>query len=181
MYGAGLFFRYWYMMMKIKNIILASLLVASSSAFALDKSSDHYKAAIELMGAADATTMLTQARRQMNGMLDARMQQLQTKIPPEKQEEFDQYKLNVSGLMRKNMRWGKLKDEFAELYMEIYTKGELKELTKFYESAVGKKFVKRTPELMQRTVKIMQGRMASMMPEIQKLTNELQESVRGEQ
>lgn len=163
--------------MKIRILVLTGLLVASSSAFALDKSGSHYKAAIDLMEAADATAMLRQARSQMDGMLDARMQQLQTKIPPEKQQEFDDYKVEVSGLIRKNMRWGKLRDEFAELYMEMYSEDELEQLVGFYESPVGKKFIKRTPELMQRTVGIMQQRMAAMMPEIQELTQNLQKSV----
>ncbi len=166
--------------MKIRTLVLTGLLVASSSAFALDKSSSHYKAAVDLMDAADATAMLRQARSQMDGMLNARMEQLQTKIPAEKQQEFDDYKVEVSGLIRKNMRWGKLKDEFAELYIEMYSEDELRQLVGFYESPVGKKFIKRTPELMQRTVRIMQERMAAMMPEIQELTQNLQKSVSPE-
>jgi len=162
--------------MKFKVLLVAVML--SSPVFALDKNSGHYKAAVSLMDAADATTMLRQARKQMQVMLGDRMDQLETKIPENKVEEFETYKRNVSGLMRKNMRWSTLKDEFAELYMDIYTESELQQLAKFYNSPVGKKFVEKTPELMGRTMQIMQSRMAAAMPEIQKLTQELQASVK---
>lgn len=162
--------------MKFKVLLVAVML--SSPLFAVDKNSGHYKSAVNLMDAADATTMLRQARKQMQVMLSDRMDQLETKIPENKVEEFETYKRNVSGLMRKNMRWSTLKDEFAELYMDIYTESELQQLAKFYNSPVGKKFVEKTPELMGRTMQIMQSRMAAAMPEIQKLTQDLQASVK---
>jgi len=78
-------------------------------------------------------------------------------------------------LVMKEMSWDKLKGDYISIYAETFTVEELKGLVQFYESPIGKKFIEKQPELMQRSMQISQKQMMTLMPKIQELTQQLKE------
>lgn len=67
------------------------------------------------------------------------------------------------------LKWDTLKQDFIQIYSEVYSEQELKDLTAFYNSPVGRKFVEKMPDLQKKTLEVMQKRMALAMPALQKL------------
>jgi hypothetical protein len=78
-------------------------------------------------------------------------------------------------LVMKEMSWDNLKGDYIAIYAETFTAEELKGLVRFYESPIGKKFVEKQPELMQRSMRISQKQMMTLMPKIQELTQQLEQ------
>lgn len=77
----------------------------------------------------------------------------------------------LQGTMRdflnKYMGWVSLKDDMAKIYQDAFTEQELGELSKFYESPVGKKSMEQMPSLMAKGMAIAQERMKEHLPELQ--------------
>jgi|RhiMethySRZTD1v2_1073278.scaffolds.fasta_scaffold58415_4 hypothetical protein len=85
------------------------------------------------------------------------------------------------GVMRdflgKYMSWDVLRDDYAKLYMESFTEPELKELTKFYKTPVGRKLVGALPQIMRKGAELGQNAVASHIDELrEKITKKLEES-----
>jgi len=68
--------------------------------------------------------------------------------------------------MRK-FTWEKMKGMFVDIYAEVFTVEELEGMIAFYESPIGRKFIKKQPQLTAATMQKMQVLMQEMMPEIQ--------------
>ena len=77
----------------------------------------------------------------------------------------------LQGTMReflnKHMGWAAMKEDLAKIYLEGFTEQELGDLTKFYESPVGKKSIEQMPALMGKGMAIAQERMKEHLPELQ--------------
>ncbi len=90
---------------------------------------------------------------------------------------------NAIGHMEKMMdmiaaelSWEKMKGDYIALYAETFTEQELKDTVAFYKSPAGQAFIKKQPELMQRSMEITQKIMMQIMPKIQALTKELKQA-----
>lgn len=63
----------------------------------------------------------------------------------------------------------------AKVYTDTYTEDEIEGVLAFYKSAVGKAFLEKMPQVMQRSVPVMMELMGSLQPEIQKITEEVKQ------
>jgi hypothetical protein len=61
------------------------------------------------------------------------------------------------------------KDDFIQIYSELFSQGEIQDLIRFYESPTGRAFVQKSPLAMEKTVALKQKRMEPLMSEIHKL------------
>ena len=157
-----------------------ALLVAVSligTAAAQGPGTSHHKAAIRLMEAAKAGAMLAQAQGQIDQMIGQQLADIGAAVPPGKEQEFQNYELKVKGLVRKNLNWERMRSNMAELYTASYTESEIRDLTDFYRSALGQKFLTNTPQIMNQTMGMMQQEMRNLMPQVQELTVELRNQV----
>ncbi|MCH7927981.1 MAG: DUF2059 domain-containing protein [Candidatus Dadabacteria bacterium] len=66
---------------------------------------------------------------------------------------------------------------YISIYAETFTEEELKGAIKFYKSPIGKKFIEKQPELMRKSMQISQKQMTTLMPKIQKLTEEMMDQI----
>lgn len=78
----------------------------------------------------------------------------------------------LMAFLTKELSWENLKGDYVNLYAEVFTEEELKGLTDFHNSPVGQKYLKKTPELMRRSMQISQERMMKILPEMQKMSQE---------
>ena len=78
-----------------------------------------------------------------------------------------QFQPQMKAFLSKYMSWASLKDDMAKIYMAEFTEAELKELTKFYETPLGKKTIQKMPGLMAKGAEIGQKRVQDHLPELQ--------------
>jgi hypothetical protein len=73
---------------------------------------------------------------------------------------------------RKYMSWESLEPEMIKLYMREFTEPEIVEMTRFYETPVGKKVMKKLPQLSAQGAAIGQQRVQDNMGELQNMIAE---------
>ena len=111
---------------------------------------------------------------QMEGAMKASLQRL-TKGRPlsaEEQATLDQQQAKMSAIMKEELSWDKVKDQYVQAYREMFSQEEIDGLIAFYQTPAGRSLVSKQPELMKRTMTILQQRMAPMMQRIQKMSEE---------
>jgi hypothetical protein len=73
----------------------------------------------------------------------------------------------MKSFLGKYMSWPSLKDDMVKIYMTEFTEPELKELTAFYNTPLGKKTVQKMPALMAKGAEMGQKRVQEHLPELQ--------------
>jgi hypothetical protein len=140
--------------MKLLLPILMALSLLQPSALRADEVS-HKKAAESLLALMGMETLLSQSVDQMLAM---QVQQNPAVAP---------YQAQMKTFLSKYMSWSSLKDDMAQIYMTEFTEAELNDLTKFYQTPLGKKTVQKMPALMAKGAEMGQKRMQEHLPELQ--------------
>ena len=111
---------------------------------------------------------------QMEGAMKASLQQA-TKGKPlsaEEQAVLDRQQAKMAGIMKEELSWDKVKDQYVQAYREMFSQEEIDGLIAFYQTPAGQSLVSKQPELAKRTMAILQQRMAPVMQRIQKMSEE---------
>jgi len=82
----------------------------------------------------------------------------QENAPPEAQQVVD--------MIIKELSWDNIKADYIKLYADIFTEDELKGLINFYESPIGKAYIKKQPELTQKSMMLSQKMIMKVMPKL---------------
>ncbi len=80
----------------------------------------------------------------------------------------------------KYMSWSSLKEDFIKLYMNEFSEEEVKQLTAFYRTPIGKKTLEKLPQLMMQGSKIGTERVQSHLDELQKMIREADEKKKSD-
>ena len=72
----------------------------------------------------------------------------------------------VLEMIMKELSWENIKNDYISLYAEVFTAEEMKGLIAFYESPTGQAFVKKQPELNQKSMMLSQKMMMKIMPKL---------------
>lgn len=90
------------------------------------------------------------------------------------------FEKEILAFTRRNSSFKALEKEIRAIYGENFTEQEVKEVVKFYESSLGKKYLALEPQVTERLMKIGQERTLADLPnfkkEIQAKTEELEKS-----
>ena len=118
-------------------------------------SAGHRKAAENLLKATNSEQNLSLT---IDRMLAGQIEQNpgMKAVEPEMRAYLDKY-----------MSWASLKEEMIRLYAEAFTEKELKELTKFYQTPIGRKTIEKLPQLTAAGMELGQRRMQEHLPELQ--------------
>jgi hypothetical protein len=65
-----------------------------------------------------------------------------------------------------------MRDDFARIYSEVYTKEELRGMANFYDTAAGRAWAQKQPDVQQKLMQVMMPRVMQGMPAAQKLAAE---------
>ncbi|RKY36008.1 MAG: hypothetical protein DRP78_04710 [Candidatus Omnitrophota bacterium] len=82
----------------------------------------------------------------------------------------------IMDVIAEEMSWENLKEDYTELYAETFTKEELEGIIAFYKTSIGKKFIEKQPELMQKSMQISQKQMRTLMPKMEEFRQEIMKS-----
>ncbi len=88
------------------------------------------------------------------------------------------YRETLSKFFKKYMSWKSLEDDMVKLYVKEFTEAEIKEMTRFYETPVGRKVMKKMPQISAEAAAIGQARIQGHMSE---LTNVIQDAAKNYQ
>ncbi|MFL6595845.1 MAG: DUF2059 domain-containing protein [Chthoniobacterales bacterium] len=140
-------------MKLLLSALAAAVLILPPIARADDAS--HKAAAESLLNLMGMESLLSQSIDQML--------QMQVKQNP----AIAPYQAEMKNFLGKYMSWPSMKDDMVKIYMEEFTEQELKELTAFYQTPLGKKTVQRMPALMSKGAEMGQKRVQEHLPELQ--------------
>ncbi len=116
----------------------------------------------------------------MKQVVDAQLEKIKSAAgPTDKSAEISARIDKIMDLVKQEFSWEKMKDQYITLYADTFTEAELKDIIAFYKTQSGQAFIKKQPELMKRSMELAQKRMGEIMPKIQTMTKELEESIRS--
>ncbi len=141
-------------MKSLLALLLATLVFLHPAALRADTAS-HRAAAESLLNLMDMDKMMSQSVDQML--------QIQIKQNP----SLAQYETQMRAFLNKYLSWASMKDDMLNIYTTEFTEDELKQLTAFYQTPLGKKTVQKMPALMQKGAEISQKRLQEHLPELQ--------------
>lgn len=165
--------------MKIQKVcIVIVLFITIYSPTHSIASEESHRAAIEkMLRLSKVDKMIEPMFEQIEGMLKKQFTQMG--VSEDQLPIFEKYNNKLFSLMKEEMAWSKMRDDFINIYVKVYTEEEILEINKFYSSAVGKKMVDKMPLLMQESMAITQKRMQTLLPKIQQISKEMAQDVKN--
>ncbi len=158
-------------MNKSSTLLLLAVLTFSLSTLAAPPSDESINQLLQLT---KVDKLVDSVITQMDGMMKSAMQQA-TKgktLSAEEQAIMDRQQAKMISIMKEELSWDRMKDLYVQVYRETFSQEEIDGLIAFYRTPVGQSFVNKQPELMKRTMTIMQQRMTPMLQKIQKMAEE---------
>ncbi len=163
----------------MKRFVVSILFVCVSlTSFANDKSSSDAEGKrqldrlFELM---DADQMVDQMWLQMESVFAGMQQQLN--ISADEMVIFEKYNNQIIEVMRKELSWEKMAPEVAHIYKSNFTPTEIEAFIDFYGSPAGQAYVEMMPTITQESMMMGQNMVVAIMPEIQSITERLNEEL----
>lgn len=151
----------------MKKIIFVFTLLLCFACVSFADEASHRKIAEEVLQSLKLDKTLAQM---FDRMLEMQKQQLKGVVD---QEDALVVQEKVAEIYKKEFSWQNTKEDYIDVYVENFTESELVELSKFYNSVIGKKLLKKQPELMKRGMEIGQKYMQKAVPKVH-------EMIRGE-
>ena len=162
-------------MIRVLLLILLTALLFSSTAVASPDS--HRQAAEDMLKISRVDKMIEPMMENVMSVMQQQMAQID--IPEDRKPIIEKYNEKIVKTLREEMKWEKMKDEFIELYLRVYTEEEIRGLIEFYTSPLGQKMLDKMPELMQASLQISQGLLQQTLPKIQQLSQEMAMELQG--
>ena len=92
------------------------------------------------------------------------------KITPQLQRFLDNAPRQFAEAMREELSWATLKPMYVQLYQETFTQEEVDGLIAFYRSPAGEALTNKMPIVAQKTMQLVQSRVAPMMEKMRIVT-----------
>jgi hypothetical protein len=158
-------------MKKIEAIVLM-LFLCSSASFAGTKED----LAKEVLKSTDVHKLSDQVVSQVLQMQAAQLKLIA--IPADRQAEEKALHEKIQKKLTETVNWEKLEAEYGKFLVEVYTEDELKAILTFSRSKEGQSIIRKEPVVLGKIMLLMQGRVQTVLPEIQKMTRDFSESVK---
>lgn len=125
-----------------------------------------------LLQATQAHKTIDAVVNQMDGMMRKSIQQAEPGKSSDAGEQkiIDDMTNQVNNLMKQELSWDKMEPMYIDLYRKTYTQKEIDDMLAFYRSPSGRSMVAKMPALMAQSMQTMQGRMATFMPQLRKIS-----------
>lgn len=166
-------------MNKMRLVVIVLLIglisVVGSVVKANSNTNPYYDSVEELLLLMKMNETLERSFAQIRPIMIQQFQQIMDgELTPEQGEIMEKYLGKLLNVLEEEMSWDRLKGDFIQIYMSVYTEAEIQEMIKFYQSPVGQKTVEKTPILLEQSMEITQKYMLSTLPKIQAITEEMQ-------
>lgn len=149
-----------------KLCVMVILLIASLASTAHADQASHRQAVLKLLEVTNARQMQDQMIVQINNMVEKQFDALD--LDANGQEAARKVKKDMAGWLSELLTWDAMKEVYVDIYMDVFTEDEIKEMTAFYQSPLGRKMLQKMPLLLQTTFARTQEMIQKKMPDIQK-------------
>jgi uncharacterized protein len=151
--------------MKLRLLVAIAVLGLVPAAWC-DDASKNAKVE-ELFRVSHMDQLLQQAlKAAMDQVKSGVIQQILGAKPPDKEAAAFQDK--IAAIVTNALSWDKVKPAYIKLYAEAYTEDELDGIVAFYKSPAGQAMVKKTPDLMGKSMTTVQQMIGDAQPELRK-------------
>lgn len=166
-------------------LIAACMALGCAATFAQDASTtkideSRKAAAMQLMETMEVKKSLEPAMEGIKQMQDAMIAQ-QPDLTDEQREAAKELMKATQEELADILAWENMSKMFVDVYAEVFTDAELKQLTAMFESDAGQVYVNKQAALQMATMQKMQGLMADLMPKIQAAQKEALEKIQNAQ
>jgi hypothetical protein len=165
-----------------RAIVIATCMMAlvMAGAYANAQEKTRQELAEELMTLTNAKQNIEQSFAQIKQMMVSQIQKMATPAGEAgaAKEKLAQEMNQMMDLIGKELSWDNMKDDYINLWADVYTDQELKDIIAFYKTPSGQAMVKKQPELMKRSMEVSQKVMAKIMPKIQAMAKDMEESMK---
>lgn len=139
--------------------------------------SEKEQAISEFLHAANAGHVIENSKRYMHDTIGRMPREMN--MLGEHRDFARSYMVKMTRLVETEVSWEKAEPKLAELYDRLFTTEELKEITAFYQTEVGKKLIARTPQLVNESMQIAQELMETTTPKLQALQQEMIKEIKA--
>ncbi|MDN5283892.1 MAG: hypothetical protein JWR38_166 [Mucilaginibacter sp.] len=153
--------------MKLKLNLLIGLFILSTTGLKAQTTTPAFTASH--LKAAEQYLIATGISAQFGEVISKMVNSSSAQIP---EEHRASYLKVMEVFMGKYYTWDVLKDSFTKIYAAEFTEDELKQLTAFYNTPLGKKVGSKTPVLMQKGIEIGQQTITAHRPELEQMMKE---------
>lgn len=94
---------------------------------------------------------LTGIRETLDSQLDSLSESMAAQVGADAETQA-----RVDKVLKEVLDWEKLKGSYIDIYKDTFTSNEIAQLNAFYQSKAGRDFVAKQPELMKRSMKLME-------------------------
>ena len=156
---------------ELMKKMLFTILILSCRSIAHASEATHRAAAEQMLQVTKAERNIAGFYAQMGAMVEQQFKQMD--VPEDAIPILAKFQKKQMDVMKEELSWQKLKDEVASAYMKICSEDEIREITKFFSSPIGVKYVDKIPELTQEMMKSVQSRIPSLTEKMSKIGEEL--------
>ena len=156
--------------MNIVCLALLALLIPFAQPVMADDAA-HRKLAEEFLSLLKIEQMVEQSFDRIQQMQTAQMRVLDQS--GERSANFQKVQKKIMDFLTEELTWEKIKDDYINIYSEVFTEVELRGLIRFHKTPLGQTYIEKTPELMNKSIQISQKHMATLMPKIRELSQEM--------
>lgn len=136
---------------------------------------EHRALAEELIKITDGDTVMEKMKAQVTMIfqqITAQMNMQEADKP-----KLEKYSKRFDAILKEDMAWDKVKDQYLDLYTKVFTEEETKGLVDFYKSDLGKKVTAKMPDLMQQSMTVARTYMQTVVPKLEGLTEEMRKEL----
>jgi hypothetical protein len=159
-------------MKSIKFIALLTVMTLFFSLGVFAKEDSFHDSVEKLLLLMKQDQILNQTFEQIKPMAFQQFQQMN--LTEEQSLLMNKYMDKIFNVMKDELSWDNIKEEFIQIYMTVYTKEEVQELITFYQSPIGRKTIEKIPQLMQQSMVISQKHMMNILPKIMEISQQME-------
>ena len=160
--------------MKIKLIALCIFVLLPFPAVGAEKA----ELAKEIIELTNVNKIMDQVKAQALQMQNNVMAQFD--IPEDQKEKSMAFQKKLHDRIFEIMGFEKMEKEYIDLFTSVYTTEELEGIVVFYKSPTGRSMVEKQPIIIRKVMELTQGKMEILIPEIEKMSKEFEETLKGE-
>lgn len=154
----------------LKKFVLVCCFVLSCAP-AYSGVKEHRALAEELIKITDGDTVMEKMKAQVTMIFQQITAQMN--VAEADKPKLEKYSKRFDAILKEDMAWDKVKEQYLDLYTKVFTEEETKGLVDFYKSDLGKKVTAKMPELMQQSMTVSRSYMQTVVPKLEALTEEM--------
>ncbi|WP_305046582.1 DUF2059 domain-containing protein [Geoalkalibacter sp.] len=152
----------------MKNVIAFALVVLFGASLAGAQSQPDPRAlAAELLAINNVQQNVERLFEQIKQIQISQLQSLE--LPAERAEDAKQLQEQLLAVLGEEMSWESMKDEYVEVYTQVFTPEELQALLEFSRSEAGRSINAKMPQLMEKSMQVGQRRAQKALPRMQEI------------